>query len=490
MQRDSGLAEDGAKAGSPFVLPPSRTEAWRRNLRLAVFGPFARKVIGLSALTAAGQLSFVVALPVLSRLYTPTDFGIFTIYLSIVNIGGPLVGLKFDSAIFAARTRREAAATLALSLLTIVVMTSFAAVALFVFSDEVAALAGHSARRIQIILPLGLLLSGAWSTSSAWAIKSEATATLSIARFGQPALMTLLQLAAGLGTAAGGVSLVLAHLVSHLSYSGFIFLRTLSRRDFDDVDFWRWRSLALHANRNRAFPSFVLPAQISALSVSNLPPLLLSLVYGAEIAGHCGIAYRLVSAPLTIASMPLGAIFTSVVSRSPSPATTDRLARKVFISNVFLVSLPVLALGAVAPTLAPVALGGHWARAGQIVAAFALLGAAQSLAAPFTEITSIFRSQVLRMTIEVVTAVIVIAVIGLGALNSWPALQTIWAMSAAGAASSMLGLFAVFLRLRKMANRTAADAPTPIVATFAINSAPNPGESSRLFDCGASSTRP
>ena len=66
MQRDSGLAEDGRKAGSPFVLPPSRAEAWRRNLRLAVFGPFARKVIGLSALTAAGQLSFVVALPVLA----------------------------------------------------------------------------------------------------------------------------------------------------------------------------------------------------------------------------------------------------------------------------------------------------------------------------------------------------------------------------------------------------------------------------------------
>jgi O-antigen/teichoic acid export membrane protein len=184
---------------------------------------------------------------------------------------------------------------------------------------------------------------------------------------------------------------------------------------------------------------------------------LLSLVYGAEIAGHCGIAYRLVAAPLTIASMPLGAIFTSIVSRGPSPETANRLARKVFISNVFLVSLPVLALGAVAPTLAPIALGAHWARTGQIVAALALLGAAQSLATPFTEITSIFRSQLLRMTIEVVTAVVVVAMIGLGALNAWPALATIWAMSAAGAASSILGLFAVFLRLRKMANASAAD---------------------------------
>ena len=85
-------------------LPFRAFPAWRAALALrarsnmvaAAFGPFARKVMSLSALTALGQASFVIALPVLSRLYTPSDFGLFTIYLSIVNIGGPIVGLKFE----------------------------------------------------------------------------------------------------------------------------------------------------------------------------------------------------------------------------------------------------------------------------------------------------------------------------------------------------------------------------------------------------------
>src|SRR5580700_1459504 len=108
------------------------------NMVAAAFGPFARKVMSLSALTALGQASFVIALPVLSRLYTPSDFGLFTIYLSIVNIGGPIVGLKFESALFAARTRQEEGTTLALSLLTMMIMSSAVGVALFLFAGQIA----------------------------------------------------------------------------------------------------------------------------------------------------------------------------------------------------------------------------------------------------------------------------------------------------------------------------------------------------------------
>ena len=120
---------------APGASLPFRTfPAWRAaqalrarsNMVAAAFGPFARKVMSLSALTALGQASFVIALPVLSRLYTPSDFGLFTVYLSIVNIGGPIVGLKFESALYAARTKQEAGITLALSVLTITIMSSVA----------------------------------------------------------------------------------------------------------------------------------------------------------------------------------------------------------------------------------------------------------------------------------------------------------------------------------------------------------------------------
>jgi O-antigen/teichoic acid export membrane protein len=441
-------------ASLPFRAFPAGRAAQalraRSNMVAAAFGPFARKVMSLSALTALGQASFVIALPVLSRLYTPSDFGLFTIYLSIVNIGGPIVGLKFESALYAARTKQEAGITLALSVLTITIMSGVAAVALFIFSRQLMGTLNPGAQWIAWYLPFGLLLAGMWSASSAWAVKSEAISTLGIARLVQPAAMTGMQLVAGLTVPASGVILIGAHLISHAAYSIFIFSRTITWSDLSMLVPNRWTVVLRHAKAQSRFPLYVLPAQISFLAVSNLPPLLLSLFYGAEIAGYCGVAYRLVAAPLAVASLPLGAIFTSVISRLPDGTVVVPLARRVFLASLFFVAVPILLFGAFAPAFAPAVLGDRWLNTGQIIAAFALIGAAQSLAVPFMEVTSIFRAQALRFVIEFIPAVLVIGSILVGGLYGWLPLKTIWLMSVAGAGSSLVGLFVLWGRLPAM----------------------------------------
>ena len=221
---------------------------------IAAFGPFARKVMSLSALTAVGQGSFVVALPLLSRLYTPTDFGVFTIYLSIVNIGGPLIGLKFESALYAARTSDEARTTLALSILTIILMGGAATGGLYFCAEAWPSLINPVARLTLAFLPFGLVLAGMWSVSSAWAIKSEAISTLAVARLLQPASMTAMQLAAAFVLPASGVVLIVAHLLSHVTYSVFVFSRTLALSDLSSLVPTKWLGVLRHARAQRAFP--------------------------------------------------------------------------------------------------------------------------------------------------------------------------------------------------------------------------------------------
>ena len=403
--------------------------------------------MGLSVLTAAGQFSFVLALPLLSRLYSPTDFGLFTIYLSIVNICGPIVGLKFDSALFATTSRGEAGRVLALTVLTMTIMTSVALVAWLAFSKTMIGPLGDALRAAGVLMPFGILLSGLWSASSAWAIRSNAIRTLSFARFMQPASMTLFQLVAGFFVPSG-LTLILAHLASHVGYSGFIFARTATRDALLAFRPRQWSKVLELAHRQRRFPLYVLPAQVSALLVMNLPPVLLSALYGTEIAGYCGVAYRIVAAPIAIVSLPLGAILTGAISRSADIGAVRRSAREVFFANLLLVSVPVLLFSMLAPSLAGVALGERWMVMGQIIAAFALSGAAQAMRAPFAEITSIFPFQKLRFAIEALSAALVFGAIGVGALEGWGALTTIWVMCAAGALGSLLAFVLLAIALR------------------------------------------
>ncbi|MEW6435593.1 MAG: oligosaccharide flippase family protein [Pseudomonadota bacterium] len=406
-----------------------------------------RKIVGLTGLTAAGQLTFVVAMPLLSRLFTPADFGLFTIYLSIVNIFGPIIGLKFDSGLYAANTREQARAMLGLAIATMSLVALVIASFFPLIGGHLSGTFGAAISKIGFLLPIGIFLAGMWSSTSAWAIKSGAISTLAIARFLQPALMTVLQLAAGLAHLPG-LAMVIAHLVSHATYGAFILARSLNKDDWKHLFSLSAPLLLKHAREQIKFPLFTMPAQVSMLMGSNLPPILIGLIFGMDKAGYCGIAYRLVTAPISIISLPLGHVFTSEVSRDRSLSHLQKLGTRIFIASLFIVVVPMLIGGFVAPHVAGRLLGARWAATGEVIFAFSIFGGMQAITTPFTEITSIYRLQILRFFVEISSATFVFIPLGLSALNGWTFKSTIWIMSISGALGLAIGFAFVCAVLR------------------------------------------
>jgi hypothetical protein len=101
-------------------------------------------------------------------------------------------------------------------------------------------------------------------------------------------------------------------------------------------------------------------------------------------------------------------------------------------------------------------LGAKWAGTGQICFAFSIFAAAQALAAPFVEITSIYRFQIMRFTAELSTCALVFGAIFLGARMDMGALATIWLMAAAGASGTLAGLAFVWVGFKaRLAKREA-----------------------------------
>src|SRR5215210_2142529 len=62
-------------------------------------GAFARHVVTLASGTALGQLLLVLALPVLTRLYTPADYGALAVYSSTLTVLVVLASLRYEAAI-------------------------------------------------------------------------------------------------------------------------------------------------------------------------------------------------------------------------------------------------------------------------------------------------------------------------------------------------------------------------------------------------------
>ncbi|MGB9859042.1 MAG: lipopolysaccharide biosynthesis protein, partial [Moorellaceae bacterium] len=87
--------------------------------RLKVLLPkssFTRNVAVLTGGTAAGQAMVVLASPILTRLYTPEDFGVLAVYSSVLSIVSVVASLRYELAIPLAEDDETAANLLLLSL--------------------------------------------------------------------------------------------------------------------------------------------------------------------------------------------------------------------------------------------------------------------------------------------------------------------------------------------------------------------------------------
>ena len=90
---------------------------WRANLRAGrrnlaarlVPGGFYHSILLLFSGTAAGQAIQVACIPLLTRLYSPEDFGTFALFVSIVSLLATISALRYEVAILLPRLESHAA---------------------------------------------------------------------------------------------------------------------------------------------------------------------------------------------------------------------------------------------------------------------------------------------------------------------------------------------------------------------------------------------
>ena len=60
---------------------------------------FFRNVVVLASGTMVSQVIILIALPFITRLYSPTEYGVYSMYTSIISIMLMLVSFSYENAI-------------------------------------------------------------------------------------------------------------------------------------------------------------------------------------------------------------------------------------------------------------------------------------------------------------------------------------------------------------------------------------------------------
>ncbi len=350
----------------PAARPPASTSfRWQG----APGGAFARHVLTLASGTAIAQVILVLATPVLTRLYTPTDYGTLAVYSSTLTVLLVLASLRYEAAIPLPEDEDVAGSLLALTLFVLAGMVILVALLVWLAGDAFVASANAERLRPYLwLLPVGLLGAGTYQALSYWAIRRRAFGRIARTKLTQGAGQVVSQVGLGL-LKLGAPGLLIGDVIGRVAGGGGLALLASRDRPFAQVT---RASLAAAATRYRRFPLLTTWSGLLNVGSLQLPSLMFSASFGAAAAGFYALSYKMLVLPTMLVAQAVGQVFLARASSlSREPERLRRLTEGTALA-LFACGLPVFAaVGLGGPQLFATVMGSQWEQAGRYAQALA-----------------------------------------------------------------------------------------------------------------------
>lgn len=408
-------------------------------------GDFLKGVLALASGTIGAQFVTVLASPLLTRFYTPEDFGVLAVFVALLGVLSVVSSVRYELAIPMARTAAEALNILALAV-SINIVCSLAIGLLLL------GLHGKIIRLLDVpllapylwVLPIGVILVGTYRALTFWAVRENIFSVIAQTKLTQAILGVGTQLAVGVAH-GGPLGLVTGQVISQ-SAGMMVLGRRLFERFGDFKRFIRRRRLAASAIRHARFPKFDLAAAAINTTAANLPQFLLAALFAPAVAGYYLLAWRVVSMPVSVLGQAVG---QALYANAREAAGKGRLFGFVWrIAGILalLMVVPLTALFAWGEQLFLWIFGPDWGTAG-CYAGWLIVGAAvQFIYSPISLMLLATNSQHVNLAIQLFLLAAKSGAIVFGFLNADPLLAII-ALASADAVGYSLG---VILTLRQV----------------------------------------
>src|SRR6476620_5964900 len=192
-------------------------------------GMFWRSVVTLASGTAIAQLLLALAMPVLTRLYTPADYGSLAVYSSTLTVLLVVASLRYEVAIPLPEDESAAASLLALTVALLTGMAAMLSLLVWLGGDAFVDLFRVPALRPYLwLVPVGLFGAGMYQALSYWAIRRRAFTRIARTKLSQGIGQVVSQIALGIAR-AGAPGLLIGDVIGRVAGGGGLAL--LAMRD-------------------------------------------------------------------------------------------------------------------------------------------------------------------------------------------------------------------------------------------------------------------
>lgn len=421
----------------------TRIRSWigRLYAREGIRGPIVTLLSG-TALTLA--VSYV-AVPILTRLFSPSEFGISDYFVVMVSVLITFASMRYEDAILLPEDDDRARAIFWLAGILALATTVVVAVATFWSSEIAAALRVDEVGPWLWMLAPALLLMRFGKLAEVWLSRQKAFRTITGGEVTNKIAMLGTRIGTGLATTLGAGGLIGGFVAGHVASS--LYFGAALLRKAPSLLRTRATPAEIHsvAFRYRRFPLFSTPASLLNAVVSRLPVLLLPVYFGLDVVGLFGRAFAALAVPLSLIGTAVSQVFFVHAAEAHRKGRIAGLTEAIHARLVMIGLYPTIVLIVAGPELFAFVFGPDWRAAGtyeQYVACWFFLSA---VASPLTRLFDVLEHQRTELLISIATSLALTGALIVGG-RTGSVLLTMALVAAAGSTIRLLHI-ATMLKL-------------------------------------------
>jgi O-antigen/teichoic acid export membrane protein len=369
---------------------------------------FWSSVVLVSSGAIAAQILNTISYPLITRLYTPSEYGIFVLFMSVLGTINLLGSLSYEQSIPINDSDEEAIWTFDLCIIILLSLS----IGLFFF----AILIGINKLEISYIsdfnhyifyLPVGFLFLGLYTILISWNLRGKYFKIIAKTKLNQSIFGNSTKILLGI-LSFGTSGLIIGSIIGQ-SFGILALSKTICPNKQNKI-FSKLSEIINSAKKYKSFPLFHAPNSIFISLSSQIPIVFIAFMYDETIAGYYGLALSVTFLPVKFIGSSIQDVFYSEIAQ----LMTDRdkikkISNNVILKSALIIALPMTILFFYGTYLFSVIFGPEWEISGIIATYLSFYLIFYFIFHPQSYILLVFQKQRFQLYLNILKVIVIIA---------------------------------------------------------------------------------
>jgi len=303
---------------------------------------FSRNVLTLMTGTTVAQAIPLAISPILTRIYTPHDFGLLALFISISFIFGSIANAKYEQVIMLPKKDEDAINILALGFIISSTLTLILLFIVIFFNNYIATLLNNQEISSWLyFIPISVFFIALFNLLTYFNSRKKNYKDIARATIIKSLVMATVQLSIGF-LKNGATGLISGQFLSQMFANMQLLKNIIKNRPL--LSKIRGVKIIALAKKYRDFPKFALPSNLANTLSQHLTTILISSFYSVATLGFYSLAQRVLGMPSALVGNAIGQVFFQEATEERQRTGTIIKTFDATVKRLIVIALPSFTL--------------------------------------------------------------------------------------------------------------------------------------------------